>query len=107
MGFEIIATKGTGKVLSSNEIIATVVGKIEDGDNRILELIKKGDIKLIINTPSGKRGHSDMKLIRNLAVMHGVSCITTLQGAQAAVNGIESMLKGPPLSVKPIQKYIA
>jgi carbamoyl-phosphate synthase large subunit len=60
---------------------------------------------LIINTPSGKRGQSDMKHIRSLAVMHGIPCITTLQGAQAAVNGIESMLKGG-FEVKSIQEYI-
>jgi carbamoyl-phosphate synthase large subunit len=105
MGFEIITTKGTGKVLISNSIEATTVGKIEEGDEKILDLIKKGDIKLIINTPSGKRSHSDMKPIRSLAVMYGVPCITTIQGAQAAVNGIESMLKSD-FSVKSIQEYI-
>jgi len=70
-----------------------------------LELIKKGKIKLIINTPSGQRGQSDMKSIRSLAVMYGVPCITTVQGAQAAVNGIESVLRGE-LEVKSIQEYI-
>ncbi len=60
--------------------------------------------KLIINTPSGQRGQSDMKPIRSLAVMHGVPCITTIQGAQAAANGIESILK-TDFSVKSIQEY--
>jgi len=45
-----------------------------------------------------------MKPIRSLAVMHGVPCITTIQGAQAAVNGMESILEGD-LSVKSIQEY--
>lgn len=105
IGFEIIATKGTFKVLHSNNIQAEMVGKIGEGDTRILESIKKGQIKLIINTPSGQRGQSDMKPIRSLAVLHGVPCITTIQGAQAAVNGIESVLKGD-LLVKSIQEYI-
>ena len=56
------------------------------------------------NTPSGARGCSDMKPIRNLAVMHGVPCITTIQGAQAAVNGMKSILKGG-FSVRSIQEY--
>ena len=60
---------------------------------------------MIINTPSGKRGQSDTKPIRSLAVMHGVPCITTIQGAQAAVNGIESILK-KDFEVKAIQEYI-
>jgi carbamoyl-phosphate synthase large subunit len=106
IGFKIIATKGTWKVLNTNNIEAEMVGKIGEGDSRIAELIKKDEIQLIINTPSGQRGQSDMKHIRSLAVMHGVPCITTLQGAQAAVNGIESMLTGD-FEVKSIQEYLS
>ncbi len=104
MNFKIITTKGTYKALHSNNIEAEMVGKISEGDRRLLELIKKGEIKLIINTPSGRKGQSDMKPIRNSAVMHGIPCITTIQGAQAAVNGIESMEKSN-LEVKSIQAY--
>ncbi|MDD2654599.1 MAG: carbamoyl-phosphate synthase large subunit [Candidatus Omnitrophica bacterium] len=104
MGFKILATNGTLKVLNSNDIKADLVGKIGEGNNQILNLIKKGEIKLIINTPSGSRGRSDMRPIRSMAVMQGVPCITTIQGAQAAVNGIESVSKND-LSVKSIQEY--
>ncbi|MBD3426679.1 MAG: carbamoyl-phosphate synthase large subunit [Candidatus Omnitrophica bacterium] len=105
LGFDIIATKGTTKVLKSNNIEAELVGKVSDGDMRILDLIKKDELKLIINTPSGPRGQSDMKPIRSRAVMHGIPCITTIQGAQAAVNGIESILKGK-LKVRSIQEFL-
>jgi len=105
MGFEIIATEGTSKALVSNNIKAQEAGKIGEGNKRILELIKKGEIKLIINTPSGQRGQSDMKLIRNSAVMYAVPVITTIQGAQAAVNGMESILKSD-FDVKSIQEYL-
>jgi carbamoyl-phosphate synthase large subunit len=104
MGFELVATKGTHKVLHSNNIKAEVVGKIAEGKRDILDLIRSGEIKLIINTPSGSRGQSDMKPIRSLAVMHGVPCITTLQGAEAAVNGIEAVTKGE-LTVRSVQEY--
>ena len=104
LGFKIIATQGTHKVLKSNNIDADVVGKIGEGDNTILDLIRKGGLDLIINTPSGSGGQGDMKPIRSQAVMHGVPSITTMQGAQAAVNGIESILKGN-FSVKSIQEY--
>jgi carbamoyl-phosphate synthase large subunit len=106
MGFEIIATKGTDKVLKSNNIESEPVGKVGEGDEKILDLIRKNELKLIINTPSGSRSQSDMKPIRSLAVMHGVPCITTVQGAQAAVNGIESIIKGD-LKVKSIQEYLS
>ena len=105
MGFKLIATGGTHKVLKSNNIDAEIVGKVSDGDERILDLIRCNELSLIINTPSGPRGQSDMKPIRNLAVMHGVPCITTIQGAQAAVNGIESQIKSG-ITVKSIQDFI-
>jgi carbamoyl-phosphate synthase large subunit len=104
MNFQLIATQGTYKALSSNNMKVQLVGKISEGDNRVLDLIKKGELKLIINTPSGPRGQSDMKPIRSLAVLHGIPCITTVQGAQAAVNGMEAVSKGS-LKVKSIQEY--
>jgi len=106
MNFQLLATKGTYKALRSNNIKAELVGKISQGDVRILDLIRKGKLKLVINTPSGYSGQSDMKLIRSSAVMHGVPCITTLQGAQAAVNGIESVVRCD-FEVKPIQDYLS
>jgi len=105
LGFEIIATKGTYKVFKSNNIKVEMVGKLGEGDRKILELIRKNELKLIINTPSGSRSQSDMKAIRNAAVMCGVPCITTIQGAQAAVNGIEAVKKSD-FGVKSIQEYI-
>ena len=105
MGFEIVATRGTCKVLNSNNIKASVIGKIADGDKDVLDFIRKGLIKLVINTPSGKKGRYDNKPIRSLAVMHGIPCITTIQGAQAAVNGMESVFK-KDYKVKSIQEHI-
>ena len=105
LGFEIIATKGTHKALCANGIPTEIVGKIAEGDNKIIELVKNNKVKLIINTPSGKKGQSDMKPIRSTAVMCGISCITTIQGAQATVNAIESMIN-TGFEVKSIQEYM-
>jgi len=105
LGFELIATSGTSKVLHSNNIKTQIVGKIGEGSAEILELIKNGQMKLIINTPSGKKGQTDMRQIRSSAVLHGVPCITTIQGAQAAINGIESVINSD-FEVKSIQEYI-
>jgi len=106
LGFNIVATGGTSKVLKSNNIEAKKIGKISDGDNEIFNLLRNGQIDLVINTPSGERGQSDSAPIRSLAVLHGIPCITTLQGAQAAVNGIELALR-KGYDVKPIQKYLS
>ncbi|MFH1593228.1 MAG: carbamoyl-phosphate synthase large subunit [Candidatus Omnitrophota bacterium] len=105
MGFEIISTKGTSKILRSNNIDTRIVTKIKGGKGELLDLIREDRIQLIINTPSGHRGQSDMKFIRGSAIMRGVPCITTLQGAQAAVHGMETMLK-KDFSVTSIQEYL-
>ncbi len=105
LGFEIFATEGTHKVLASNNISTQVVGKLSSGDKRILELIRQNQISFIINTHKGGKGQSDARTIRSLAVLQGVSCITTLAGAQAAVNGIETILK-KDFTVKPLQGYL-
>jgi carbamoyl-phosphate synthase large subunit len=105
MGFEIIATRGTYKALCSNNIKATLVGKISDGDNGILDLIKNNKVQLVINTPSGEKGQSDMRPIRSLAVMRGIPCVTTMNGVQAAVNGIEEVIK-KGFKVRAIQDYV-
>ncbi len=104
IGFSIIATRGTAKVLKSSGVDAQIVDKHDEGKNNLLTLIRKNEINLIINTPSGKKSQSDMRSIRAEAILHNVPCITTLQGAWAAVNGIEAMI-AKPVSVCSLQNY--
>jgi len=105
LGFNIYATSGTASALMKNAIAVKVLPKIADGRPNVLDLMKDSKVQLVINTPSGQRGQSDMKTIRGLAVTHGVPCITTIQGAQAAVNGMETVLKSD-LEIKSIQQYL-
>ncbi len=100
--FKILATKGTAKVLRASGVSVTIVDKHQEGENNALTLVKKNEINLIINTPSGKKSQSDMRAIRAAAILHNVACITTLQGAWAAVNGIEAVIQGE-FTVEPLQ----
>ena len=73
----------------------------------LMTLIKKNEIAMIINTPSGEGSQYDMRSIRAAAILHNVPCITTLQGAREAVNGIET-IKAKNFSVHSLQDwYIA
>jgi carbamoyl-phosphate synthase large subunit len=103
-GFEIVTTRGTARVLTTNGIPVQTVFKVGEGRPDIVDRIKNGEIDLVINTPSGKKPRADEVAIRTQSVAHNIPCITTLSGAQAAVNGIESMLKRG-LSVRSIQEY--
>ncbi len=102
--YRIVATQGTAKVLKSNGVVVDVVGKYAEGENTLLQMIKNDQIHLVINIPSGQASQSDMRKIRAAAILHNVPCITTLQGAWAAVNGMEDMLVRP-FSVKSLQSY--
>ncbi|MCR4337947.1 MAG: carbamoyl-phosphate synthase large subunit, partial [Candidatus Omnitrophica bacterium] len=104
IGFQLVATKGTAKVLKSNDVKVNEVDKRGEGRNNLLTLIQKNEINLIINTPSGKKSQSDMRAIRAAAILHNVPCITTLQGAWAAINGIEARLSHA-FGVKSLQEY--
>lgn len=96
LGFGLVATKGTAKVLSADGIDVNVVAKHSAENQDLLKLIQGNKIQLILNTPSGQRSQSDMRAIRSAAVLHNIPCITTLQGALAAVNGLDERAQKEP-----------
>ena len=104
LGFDLIATKGTARVLKKSGLTIEVLRRVSEGRPNILDWIKDGRVRLIINTPSGRVPRADEVVIRSTAIMHGVPCITTVSGAQASVTGIEVLLK-KKLDVKPLQAY--
>ncbi|MET1123969.1 MAG: carbamoyl-phosphate synthase large subunit [Archaeoglobaceae archaeon] len=104
LGFRILATEGTARFLRSFGIEAEVVRKVSEGRPNIVDMIINGQIDLIINTPSGKRGRTEGYEIRRAAVDYGVPYITTLAGALAAVKAIEAV-RERKLTVKTIQEY--
>jgi len=104
LGFAIYATRGTKRVLENNNLEVIHARKIGDAGYTNLDLIRDHTIDLIINIPSGKKSQNDSWLIRSSAVLYGIPCITTLQGAQAAVNGIEAVIRSD-YEVKSIQEY--
>ena len=107
MGFELVATGGTADLLRRNGLPVKEVNKIgEEGEN-VADLIARGEIALIINTPTGSSGpRADGDYIRTAAVRHSVPAITTLAGVLAAVQGIEE-LKGHEAGVMSLQEYLA
>ena len=114
LGFEILATQGTAEVLRRNGVPCQVVRKHyegvgPDGEPTTVDLIRDGQIKLIVNTPYGAGGgHArlDGYEIRTAAVMANVPCITTVQGLGAAVQGIEAMRRGD-IGVRSLQEWAA
>ncbi len=95
LGFEVLATAGTAEVLRRHGLAVTEVRKHYEGGVTIIDRIMAGDVDMIINTPYGNSGpRIDGYEIRSAAVAKGIPCITTVQGAAAAVQGIEAMTAG-------------
>ena len=79
--------------------------KLYEGRPNIIDLIKDGQVDLLINTPSGKATKKDETKIRSHAILYSIPLITTIAGAQASVNGIENLIKKPKMFVKSLQEY--
>ncbi|MFD5828646.1 carbamoyl-phosphate synthase large subunit [Lentzea sp. NPDC060358] len=103
LGFQILATSGTAEVLKRNGIPCTEVRKHFEGEGNVVDMILAGEIDMIFNTPYGNSGpRVDGYEIRTAAVAKDIPCVTTIQGAAAAVHGIEALIRGD-IGVQPLQ----
>ncbi|MBD1934657.1 MULTISPECIES: carbamoyl-phosphate synthase large subunit [Cyanophyceae] len=105
LGFQIMATEGTRKVLRENGLDVELVLKLHEGRPHVLDAIKNSKIQLIITTPSGEEAQTDGRLIRRSALTYKIPMITTIAGAKATAAAIRS-LQSQPLQVKSLQEYI-
>jgi carbamoyl-phosphate synthase large subunit len=92
LGFTILATRGTGSVIAAEGVEVTPVNKVQEGRPHIVDMIKNGEISLIINTVDSKPSvMRDSYSIRNAALQGRVTYYTTLAGARAACLGMQHL----------------
>ena len=104
-GFEVITTRGTHRYLEEQGIETTVIRKIQEGGRpNALDLIKNGELVLIINTPTRKGAGTDEGKIRAAAIRNGVTMITTMTAAKVAVQAIAAVRAGG-WGVTSLQEY--
>jgi carbamoyl-phosphate synthase large subunit len=107
LGFSIVATPGTARILGRYGMSVETVHKVGEGYRpNVIDLMKQREIALVINTPADGRARKDSTIIRSTAVAQDIPHYTTLDGAQAAIGAIETLLKGEPL-VRSLQEYHA
>lgn len=104
MDFNLVATSGTAKILEENQIPVKTLKKLAEGSPNVIDLINKGELALVINTPSGSKPRKDEIVIRSTAVSKGVPCVTTLEGARASAQAIKA-IKDKDLNVFALQYY--
>ncbi len=104
LGFTLFATSGTGAALKAAGIPVQKLFKLNEGRPNALDMIKNGELAMIINTPSGKVAREDEVKIRSTATANRIPIITTLRAANASLAGIRA-LRAHGLSVKSLQEY--
>ncbi len=95
LGFELAATRGTAAAFKAAGLKVKTIFKVNEGRPNAVDFIKDNKLKLAIYTTTGAHSFSDERAIRRSAVLWRVPCITTLSGARAAVQAIESRLRDP------------
>ncbi|MEG1375353.1 MAG: carbamoyl phosphate synthase large subunit, partial [Comamonas sp.] len=92
MGYNLCATRGTAAALEEAGISVQVVNKVTEGRPHIVDMIKNGDIAMVINTVEERRNAiADSRQIRTSALLARVTTFTTIFGAEAAVEGMKAM----------------
>jgi carbamoyl-phosphate synthase large subunit len=106
LGFRILATRGTAAYMRAHGIPVEVVYKVNEGRPNVVDHILNKQIDLVVNTPLGRESFFDDRVVRRVAMLHAIPCITTLTGASAAVEGIRA-LRAQTLDVRALQDYHA
>ncbi|HEX3036101.1 MAG TPA: carbamoyl-phosphate synthase large subunit [Thermodesulfobacteriota bacterium] len=104
LGFNIMATRGTGVYLENQGIDCNIVNKVIEGRPNIVDHIKNGEVQLVINTTFGEKEIAQSYSIRRTGLIHNVPYYTTISEAKAVVGAIE-VLKKEGLDVKALQDY--
>jgi carbamoyl-phosphate synthase large subunit len=104
MGFSLIATRGTAKVLAAKGLPVAIINKVLEGRPHVVDALKNGEINLVFNTTDGAQALADSSSIRRAALTLKVPYYTTMAGAAAATQAIQALRAGS-LEVAPIQSY--
>ena len=104
LGFKLVATSGTQRLLTSEGIPVGRINKVLEGRPHCVDAVMSGEIQLVINTTEGAQAIADSYSIRREALVGNVPHYTTIAGADAAVTAMEALARGA-LDVKPLQGY--
>jgi carbamoyl-phosphate synthase large subunit len=104
LGFSIVATDGTAKVLARYGVAAERINKVTQGRPHVVDSLLNGEIQMVVNTTEGAQAIRDSRSLRRQTLMSGVPYFTTMAAATAAIGAIERLHEGP-LQVRSLQEY--
>ncbi len=104
LGFRIVATRGTALAIEQAGVPVTVVNKVTEGRPHVVDMLKNGEIVMVINTVEERRNAiTDSRAIRTQSLAARVTYYTTIAGAWAAVEGLQYLRQGQGLQVYSLQ----
>jgi carbamoyl-phosphate synthase large subunit len=103
LGFALVATRGTAKLLEAHGIPARTVNKVKEGQPHIVDEVINGQIAMMINTTSGRAAIQDSRAIRRAMIHRGLPYFTTLAAAKAAVAAMAAG-RETAMTIRPLQK---
>ncbi len=106
-GFRIVATRGTAGAITEAGVACTVANKVKEGRPHIVDMIKNGEIQLVVNTTEGKRAIEESRSIRITALRYKVAYFTTIAGAQASCTALTDGRTAQVYSLQSIQAAIS
>ena len=106
LGLKLYGTEGTVEYLHEAGIEAHLVRKVQEGSPNVIDMMRHGEIRLIINTPTDKQSRQDHYQIMRAAVDYSIPYITTIQAARAAALAIDA-IKREKMTLEPIGHYLA
>jgi carbamoyl-phosphate synthase large subunit len=109
LGFEIVATRGTARLIERSRVPVQVINKVVEGTPHVVDAIGRGEIQLVINTTQGTQAIRDSYAIRRTALIAGVPYFTTLSAALALVDALEAraQMGTLPPRVRSLQEWHA
>jgi carbamoyl-phosphate synthase, large subunit len=108
LGFSVVATRGTAQAIQEAGLPVQVVNKVTEGRPHIVDMIKNGEIALVINTVEERRNAiADSRTIRTQALANRVTYFTTIAGASAAVEGLQYIRAAAGMQVYSLQSLHA
>ncbi|MGN6026080.1 carbamoyl-phosphate synthase large subunit [Alcaligenes faecalis] len=108
LGFKVVATRGTANAIEQAGLAVQVVNKVTEGRPHIVDMIKNGEVSLVINTVEERRNAIvDSRTIRTHALAANLAYYTTIAGAVAAVQGLQYLSQGEGLKVYAVQELHA
>jgi carbamoyl-phosphate synthase large subunit len=105
LGLNIYGTEGTVAFLADAGVAAHLVRKVQEGSPNAIDLMRNGELQLIINTPTDKQSRLDHYQIMRTAVDYQIPYITTLPAASAATEAIEVIMRSD-ITIEPLSHYI-